>query len=1506
VLLLVGAALVPIGLAAAPAQAVDNASISGTVTGPGGGPLENIEVSVYAQSAGSQFWDWVNSSSTDATGHYTVPDLAAGTYRVGFDDFAGAVFLSEYWNDKPSVEQADDVTVVAGTARTGINAALARTSTVSGTVTDGAIGLGDISVTAYDATSQEEVAFASTAPDGTYTLTDLPAGTYKIGFDDFSGNHVGEYWNDRSSLATADPVVVAASTDVTGKNAVLSTPGRITGTVTAPGGGAVSGAFVTAYQLDDGFWDEVASATTAANGTYTVAGLATGTYRVGFTATGYLDEYWNDKATVETADDIAVTQGTTTTGRDAQLATPGKITGTVTASGGGALAGIQVTAYRSDRFGFEDYAEATTNASGGYQLDGLAVGTYRLGFVDPAGTYKREFWDDKATLDTATDIPVAASQTVSGRNAALATASHITGTVTGAGGVVLAGIQVTAYDYEDGWSGFRTVQTAANGTYDIGGLEPGAYRLGFADGTGAYSPEYFDDATLFGKSAIVHVPLSTTVAGRNAQLTRSGAISGTVTNGTAGIQGITVRAYELVRGDWDLAASAVTDASGGYSIPRLRATTHRIDFRDPSGHYAAEAWNDAPDLRSGADIAVPAGSTATGKDAVLARAGEITGTVSGPGGVLQNAQVTAYRNVNGSWAFGGSAITNASGAYDVAGLSAGTYRLRFTHAAHVTEYYDDKATLETGIDVVVATGATVSGRNATLAARGSIAGTVTNGTGGGLANITVTAYRDLGNGSDTLAGSTSTSASGAYTLTNLEPGSYRLRFADPLHGFATEWYDNQPDRQGTTLVAVAAAQAVTGKDAQLAGGATISGVVTGTGGAGVVDTTVDAYRKVASGWSLDATTDTDATGHYTLTGLQAGTWRVGFEAPYGGPYLDEFWSNQPTLDTAIDIVLAAGGTAASTDAALDTGGIVSGTVTEDGGGPIADVDAVLYALSGGFWDYVRDASTDASGAYRITGLPAGTYRLELDPPTGHLREWWNNKPTLDTADDIAVAAGATVVRDAGLARAGGIGGTVGDAGGGLPGVEVTAYSLQGGAWEPVGDAETDAAGAYVVRGLAAGSYRVGFEDLDGVYARELWNDQPTIATATDVAVTAGSVTPGHDAVLGTGAHISGVVTTQGGGPLTGARVHLYQKVGGSFAELEGTYSHDTGLYFFEGLAPGIYRVGVTDPGEGYVDEYWNGAAALASATDIVLPAGGGVDNVDVGLVKQGTVSGVVTGPTGAPLAGVKVTAYRNDGGTFGAVASVSTGSGGAYALSVPPGTYRIGFDDLSGTLQDEFFDNAASLSAATDVVVASGATTSGRNAQLAATGGGPPPPPVTPAVVSSAPPTVSGTPGVGSPLTAGPGSWTPAGASFGYQWLADGAPIGGATGTTYTPVPGDVGKALAVRVTASKPGYTTGTATSAATARVAAGQIAATTPPKITGKAKVGSTLTVSKGTWSVAGAGLKYQWYAGTKAIKGATKTKLKLTKAMKGKKISASVTATAAGYASLVVRTKPSGKVR
>ena len=83
-------------------------------------------------------------------------------------------------------------------------------------------------------------------------------------------------------------------------------------------------------------------------------------------------------------------------------------------------------------------------------------------------------------------------------------------------------------------------------------------------------------------------------------------------------------------------------------------------------------------------------------------------------------------------------------------------------------------------------------------------------------------------------------------------------------------------------------------------------------------------------------------------------------------------------------------------------------------------------------------------------------------------------------------------------------------------------------------------------------------------------------------------------------------------------------------------------------------------------------------------------------------------------------------------------------------------------------------------------------------------------------PAITGTAQVGQVLTSTTGTWTARpGATYARQWKAAGVNIGGAIGTTYTPVGGDVGKVITVTVTATN-NKGSASATSAATSAVIA------------------------------------------------------------------------------------------
>ena len=163
-------------------------------------------------------------------------------------------------------------------------------------------------------------------------------------------------------------------------------------------------------------------------------------------------------------------------------------------------------------------------------------------------------------------------------------------------------------------------------------------------------------------------------------------------------------------------------------------------------------------------------------------------------------------------------------------------------------------------------------------------------------------------------------------------------------------------------------------------------------------------------------------------------------------------------------------------------------------------------------------------------------------------------------------------------------------------------------------------------------------------------------------------------------------------------------------------------------------------------------------------------------------------------------------------------------------------------------------------------------------------------------PTISGTAQVGETLTASTSGITDTdgltNATFTYQWLADDADIAGATGSTYTLVAADAGKAIKVQVSFTDDRGNTESLTSVVTAAVTAVNSPATGAPTISGTAQAGETLTASTtgitDSDGLTNATFTYQWLADDAAISGATGSTYTLVAADSGKTIKVQVSFT------------------
>ncbi|MFT4108090.1 hypothetical protein [Propionicimonas sp.] len=187
--------------------------------------------------------------------------------------------------------------------------------------------------------------------------------------------------------------------------------------------------------------------------------------------------------------------------------------------------------------------------------------------------------------------------------------------------------------------------------------------------------------------------------------------------------------------------------------------------------------------------------------------------------------------------------------------------------------------------------------------------------------------------------------------------------------------------------------------------------------------------------------------------------------------------------------------------------------------------------------------------------------------------------------------------------------------------------------------------------------------------------------------------------------------------------------------------------------------------------------------------------------------------------------------------------------------------------------------------------------------------PVAAGVLDPAPlPLYSGVGAVGEVLTALPRQWGPGPVSLAYQWYRSGvhgeSRIERATRPTYTPSAADVGHRLKVRVTGSRPGFTTVARSSAWTSEIRLGTLAPATPT-ISGQVSAGRVLTAEPGRWKPSGVTFTYRWYRGSVPLTRATGRTYTLSDADVGVPITVRVTGSLPGYRDATGTSAPTPRV-
>jgi hypothetical protein len=742
--------------------------------------------------------------------------------------------------------------------------------------------------------------------------------------------------------------------------------------------------------------------------------------------------------------------------------------------------------------------------------------------------------------------------------------------------------------------------------------------------------------------------------------TSTGSISGTIAYSGSLTGTIHVGAY--INMEQPPVGSTQIAAPGEYEIAGLNDGDYHVHaFLDtdplgqPPGPEDPKACYDPNGDGNPNPVTVSGGSNTADIDITLEDpppTGAIVGTVTEEGdGSITNLHVIARDYATDQWA--GGANTDAAGVYTIT-LPTGSYRVGTCSDCnglnYTDEYYNNVLDMHMATQVDVVAPQTTGHIDFVLSQGGAISGMVKDEAGNPVTTAQINA--SPASGEPWGRGTHEIDSTGAYTITGLPPGSYKVEAR--AEGYDQEFYDNQTDWMLANVVTVTAGHTTPDIHFTLkkeTGGA-MEGRVVLPDGAGVHDAHVNAESMEHMLWKDSPTNEN---GDFRLTGITPGWWRVQAHPPQGEQYRNYSDSENCSVQESGTWVeyrpcefQVPEGITPTLVITLPTVNVVGRVMMPDGS-PAQHAPVKIEKTD---WSLFTHADTDQEGYFRQGGLDTGDYQLRLEVPWG-TSGIVPPEPKPFTIADINVLVDVGTITYTTAAKH--IQGRVEHADHtGVPNAEVNAWQQSAEGW---GHTQTDGSGNFYLD-VAPGTWEVMIHPRPDEAADWVYMGHPKKVTF------AGDASEETKTITFTVESANSRVT----GRVVGPNGETLQPWSGQvdIRDMEGRGNGtplSAGGFFTVSVGAGTYNVWI------HVDEhtypYWSSPHIPPFSIE-------SNETKDLGTIhlvgKTSGITGTVTRASdSAGVAGVHVHAWQHEGGW----ADAMTNNDGYYSMLILSGTWEV-------------------------------------------------------------------------------------------------------------------------------------------------------------------------------------------------------------------------------------------